>query len=145
MYGWKTYQTGKNTCLPYYTSGIKWNSGKMHTYRRTHAHTHTHTPHSDVRRHHLISAFIESVVSPFRDLGEGAFHCACQSPPSSTDIWNHNADSVTSKYLWWLPRSPLSHPFLGQECFSPSSIDTAWLMLKNPAFLLDNLSFSRQE
>ena len=69
------------------------------THTDAHTHTHTHTPHSDVPRHHLISAFIESVVSPFRDLGEGAFHCACQSPPSSTAIWNHNADSVTSKYL----------------------------------------------
>ena len=112
---------------------------------RKNAHTQIHTRPSEACRYHLIRAFIESIICPVRDWQEGAFHGACQSPPSSTAIWNHIADSVTSKHVWWLPRSPLNHPFLEQECFYPSSIDTAWLMLKTPAFLLDNLSFSRQE
>lgn len=130
-------QTSKKKCLPvlYFRHLVK--------LRKKCTRARTHTPHSDaVCQHHLINTFDESITSPFK--GGGAFHSTFQNPPPSTAIWNHNADSVTSKYLWWLPTFPLSLPFPEQECTHTHTHileDTAWLMLKPPAFIPDTCPF----
>ena len=107
-------QTGKNKCLPvlYFRHLVKL---RKNAHASVCTRVRTHTPHSDaVCQHHLINTFVESITSPFK--GWGAFHSTFQNPPPSTAIWKHNADSVTSKYLWWLPTFPLSLPFPEQEC-----------------------------